>query len=121
MEPKLTKIALNRFQKPHRRTDNRQGSSVRDIFIENSMVFLNWNRFFPIQTLIIPPLRNARRGAQITTLTQRSRPISLKELGIPVVLVIISELTQQDPLTLYPVENGEFSFWQCALTAANHG
>ena len=63
--------------------NNRQGSPGRDIFIENSLAFLSWsrNRFFPIQILIISPLRNARRDAQITTLTQRSRPVSLIELG----------------------------------------
>ena len=31
----------------------------------------------------ISSLRNVRRDAQISTLTQRSRPISLIELGVP--------------------------------------
>ena len=30
------------------------------------------------------------------------------------------KLTRQDQLTLCPIENGEFSFWRYALTAANH-
>ena len=85
-----TKTHWNRvqsLQKPHRKKDNRQGSSGRDIFIENSLAFLNWsrNRFFPIQILIISPLRNGRRDAQITTLTLRSRPIYLIDLEVPVI------------------------------------
>ena len=52
MELKLTGIAKS-LQKPHKRNNNRQGSSGRDIFIENSLAFLNWsrNRFFPYKSL----------------------------------------------------------------------
>ena len=40
-----------------------------------------------MQILIILPLHNARRDAQITTLAQRSRPVSLIELGVPMVTI----------------------------------
>ena len=37
-----------------------------------------------MQIIIISPLRNGHRDAQITTLTQRSQSISLREHGVPV-------------------------------------
>ena len=87
MKLKLTEIALNRSKNHIRERTTDKGVQEGIFFIENSLVFLNLsrNRFFAIQILIISPLRNARRDAQITTLTQRSRPIVLIELGVPVV------------------------------------
>ena len=88
---KLTGIALNRPQNHIGERTTDKGVQVGIFFVENSLAFLNWsrNRFYPKQILIISPLRNGRRDAQITTLTQRSRPISLIELGVPVIKSVV--------------------------------
>ena len=87
MELKLTGITLNRFK-------NHIGKRIRDKGVQVGILLLKTRwlfkieegicHFFPIQILIISPLRNGRRDAQITTLTQRSRPISAIELAVPV-------------------------------------
>ena len=115
MELKITEIALYR-SKTHtgeRTTD--KGVQIGIFFIENLLVFLNWcrNRFLPIQILKISPLHNGRRDAQITTLTQRSRPISLIELGVPVVFLTKNTTSRAQLLILKSAKvNINFKEWK---------
>ena len=83
MELKITEITLN-LSKNH----IGEGTTDKGVQVGIFLLKIRWycklkkEWFFSIQILIISLLRNARRDAQITTLTQRSRPIRLIQLGV---------------------------------------